>query len=78
MLNIDKANEEEFNKMPWANRMSDEQILINTLNATSIEDTFFKSAPSIYIIEKINDTNTLTNLLLSYDNIYNFLSSNQI
>ena len=59
-------------------RKNDEEIINSTINATSLEQTYFKNAPSLYFFEKIDSTNTLTNLILNYSEIQNIFINNEI
>ena len=56
--------------MKSGNAMFDEDIINLSINATKLEDTYFKTAPCIYVFNKIDNVNVLTNLLLNYQQVY--------
>lgn len=78
IVDLTNTSEEDFNKMKSGNAMFDEEIINSTINATSLEQTYFKNAPSLYFFEKIDSTNTLTNLILNYSEIQNIFINNEI
>lgn len=78
IVDLTYIDESKINKMPSGNAMFDEDIISSSLNATTLEQTYFKSAPSLYFISNINEQNTLTNLILNYQSIKDIFENNEI
>lgn len=77
MVNLARTSEEDFLLLQSGNAMFDEEIMAKTLYATSLQETYFKSTPCLYFIEKIEMINTLTDVFLNYSEIYQFFTSDQ-
>lgn len=76
IVDLTYIEEEKINQMPSGNAMFDEDIINNSLNATSLEQTYFKSAPSLYFVSEIDNQKKLTNLILNYLMIKNIFDNN--
>lgn len=76
IVDITNTNQDDFNKMKSGNAMFDEDIISSSLNATSLQETYFKTAPCIYVFNKIENVNKLTDLLLNYQDVYDVFTLN--
>ena len=76
IVDLTYIEEEKINQMPSGNAMFDEDIINNSLYATSLEQTYFKSAPSLYFVSEIDEQRKLTNLILNYQLIKNVFDNN--
>lgn len=78
LVDIGNTSLEDFSKLKSGNGLYDEEIISNTINATCIEETYFRTSPCLYIIEKINNVNTIKDFYLNYQDVYNFLINNSL
>ncbi len=75
LIDLFEQNENDINKMKDTNGINEEEIINKTINATKIEELYFRSAPCIYIIEKDNNVNKVKDFLLTYPMVESFLLS---
>ena len=75
LVDIGTTKEEEFKKLKSTNGMNDEEILSNTIGASKIEETYFRSSPCIYIISKIDNKNIVKNYYFNYSDVESFLKN---
>ena len=76
IVDLTNTNQDDFNKMKSGNAMFDEDIISSSLYATSLQETYFKTAPCIYVFNKIENVNKLTDLLLNYQDVYDVFTLN--
>ena len=76
LINIGITNENDFNKLLNTNGLSEEEIINNTIGATKIEETYFRTSPCIYIIENNNNKNMIKDYYLNFNKVEDFLKNN--
>ena len=51
------------------------EIINNTIGATKIEETYFRTSPCIYIIENNNNKNMIKDYYLNFNKVEDFLNN---
>ena len=72
LVNLD-VEQNGFDELKDSNGLSEEDIINNTIGASKINEVYFRSAPCVYIIKKIDGINKISIFLLTYPSIENFL-----
>lgn len=75
-INIDTVNQNDLNYFLKDNSLDDNEIVFKSLNATCINQIYFTKVPCLFLIEKINNENTLIDYYVNYNDLYDLFSNN--